>query len=148
MRTVLAALVSVLLLHPSAVSAQQATVSGVVTDQSKGVLPGVTVTATDVANGRLITGVSDARGAYRLQNVPPGTYRVQAELSGFATVVLDKVEFLVGQNATIPFAMSLAGLAETLTVTGEAPLVDTTSSQVAGNVDRRQMDELPLQGRN
>ena len=73
---------------------------------------------------------------------------MQAELSGFGSVVLDKVEFLVGQHATMPFTMKIAGLAETLTVTGESPLVDTTSSQVAGNVDRRQMEEMPLQGRN
>ena len=58
------------------------------------------------------------------------------------------VELLVGQNATIPFTMKLASVTETLTVIGETPLVDTTSSQVAGNVDRRQMEQLPLQGRN
>ena len=73
---------------------------------------------------------------------------MQAELSGFATVVLAKVELLVGQNATIPFTLKLAQVSETLTVLGESPLVDTSSSQVAGNVDRRQMEELPLQGRN
>ena len=58
------------------------------------------------------------------------------------------VELLVGQNATIPFTLKLASVTETLTVIGETPLVDTTSSQVAGNVDRRQMEQLPLQGRN
>ena len=58
------------------------------------------------------------------------------------------VELLVGQNATIPFTLKLASVTETLTVVGETPLVDTTSSQVAGNVDRRQMEQLPLQGRN
>ena len=62
--------------------------------------------------------------------------------------MLRDVELLVGQNATIPFTMKLAQVSETLTVVGETPLVDTTSSQVAGNVDRRQMEELPLQGRN
>src|SRR4029077_540515 len=54
----------------------------------------------------------------------------------------------VGQNPPIPFTMKLAQVSETLTVIGETPLVDTTSSQVAGNVDRRQMEELRLQGRN
>ena len=73
---------------------------------------------------------------------------MQAELAGFSTVVLRDVELLVGQNATIPFTMKLAQVSETLTVVGETPLVDTTSSQVTGNVDRRQMEELPLQGRN
>jgi hypothetical protein len=140
-------LAAFLLAAPTAF-AQQASVIGVVADQSRAVLPGVTVTLTDIASGISLTAVSDANGEYRLLNVPPGTYKVQAELAGFATVVLDKVEFLVGQHAAIPFSMKLAGVAETLTVTGESPLVDTTSSQVAGNVDRRQMEDLPLQGRN
>src|SRR5207249_2922258 len=73
---------------------------------------------------------------------------IQAELSGFSTVILSKVELLVGQNATIPFTLKIAQVSETLTVLGESPLVDTSSSQVAGNVNPRQMEELPLQGRN
>jgi hypothetical protein len=73
---------------------------------------------------------------------------VQAELSGFSTIVIPEIELLVGQNRTLPFAMQVASLSETLTVTGESPLVDISSTQVSGNVDRRQMEELPLQGRN
>lgn len=125
-----------------------ATLGGTVSDESKSVLPGVTVTATDLQAGRQYTAVSDERGLYRVTNLPPGTYKVQATLQGFATVEFPKVELLVGQNATLPFTLKVATLQETVTVTGEAPLVDTTSSQVAGNVDRRQMEELPLQGRN
>ena len=110
--------------------------------------PGVSVTATDQAAGRQIVAITNERGEYRLLNMPPGKYTVQAELAGFSMVVLRDVELLVGQNATIPFTMKLAQVSETLTVVGETPLVDTTSSQVTGNVDRRQMEELPLQGRN
>lgn len=137
-----------LLLSATSVFAQEATILGTVTDASKGVLPGVTVTATSLANGRTFTDVSNERGDYRLVGVPAGRYKVQAELSGFATVIVPDVELLVGQNRTVPFAMQVASLSETLTVTGEAPLVDVSSSQVTGNVDRRQMEELPLQGRN
>src|ERR1041385_5789187 len=61
---------------------------------------------------------------------------------------MPKVELLVGQNASVPITMKLASVSEALTVTAESPLVDTSSSQVAGNVDRRQMEDLPLQGRN
>ncbi len=78
--------------------------------------------------------------------MPPGKYKVQAELQGFSSVVVPEVELLVGQNATVPFVLKLASLSETVTITGESPLVDISSSQVAGNVDRRQMEELPLQG--
>jgi hypothetical protein len=139
-----------LLLTPVIVGAQvsTATVNGTITDESKAVLPGVTVTATDVATGRHYVGVSDERGAYRLQNLPPGTYRITAELPSFATAEIPNVELLVGQNATLGFVMNIATLEETLTVISEAPLVDVRSSQVAGYVDRRQMDAVPVQGRN
>jgi hypothetical protein len=128
--------------------AQQGSIVGTVADETKSVLPGVSVTATDQATGRQVAAVSNDKGEYRLVNVPPGKYTIQAELSGFTTVALRDVEILVGQNARIPLAMKLASVSETLTVLGESPLVDTTSSQVAGNVDRRQMEELPVSGRN
>jgi hypothetical protein len=125
-----------------------ATVNGTITDESKAVLPGVTVTATDLQTGRQYVAVSDDRGEYRLVNMPPGTYKMQAELPSFSTVEMQRVELLVGQNATLGFVMKIATLAETLTVISEAPLVDVRSSQVAGYVDRRQMDAVPVQGRN
>jgi hypothetical protein len=130
-----------------AAQVNMATVNGVVSDESKAVLPGTTVTATDLETGRKYVAVSDERGAYKV-SVPPGRYRVHAELAGFGTAEVPKVELLVGQNASIAFALKISSLAETLTVTGEAPLVDLTSTQVAGNVDRRQMEAMPLQGRN
>ncbi|MGE0814434.1 MAG: carboxypeptidase regulatory-like domain-containing protein [Vicinamibacterales bacterium] len=128
--------------------AQEATIIGTVTDETKGAMPGATVTATSLETGRLFTDVSDERGDYRLRGLPAGRYKVQAELSGFATVIVPEVELLVGQNRTVPFVLKVAALSETLTVTAESPLVDVSSTQVAGNVDRRQMEELPLQGRN
>lgn len=128
--------------------AQDASIAGTVVDDTKSVIPGVTVTATSLATGRVMSAVSDERGEYRLRGIPPGRYKVEAELTGFAHVVLPDVELLVGQNRTIPFTMQVASLAETLTVTAESPLVDISSTQVGGNVDRRQMEELPLQGRN
>lgn len=144
-----AGVVLVCLLFASVAHAQQqASIVGVVTDETKAVLPGVNVTATNLETGNQATGLSDERGEYRLLRLPPGKYKVQAELQGFASVIVPEVELLVGQNATVPFTLKLAQVSETVTITGEAPLVDTTSSQVAGNVDRRQMEQLPLQGRN
>jgi hypothetical protein len=124
-----------------------ATIVGSVTDDSKGVLPGATVTATEISTGRQHVAVTDERGEYRLA-VSAGTYRLQGELTGFAVVVLQEVELLVGQNATIPLVLRVANLQEALTVTGEAPFVDVRSTQVADNLDRRQMEELPISGRN
>ena len=142
------AVVALTLLAASSVYAQEASVIGTVTDETKGVLPGVSVTATNLATGGHATAVSNERGEYRLPNLPPGKYRVQAELPGFATTVVPEIELLVGQNATMAFTMKVADLNETVTVSGEAPLVDVASSQVAGNVNPRQMEALPLQGRN
>jgi hypothetical protein len=137
-----------IVLFAASAFAQEATIFGAVADSTSGALPGVTVTATSLATGRTHTDVSNERGEYRLRGLAPGRYKVQAELSGFATIVVPDIELLVGQNRSVPFAMQVATLTETVTVTGESPLVDISSTQVAGNVDRRQMEELPLQGRN
>ena len=126
----------------------EATIVGSVMDESKAVLPGVTVTATAVGTGRQFVDVTNARGEYRLVGMQAGTYRLQAELTGFAQAVLPEVELLVGQNATITFAMKVANVEETLTVSAASPLVDMRQAQVSGNVDRRQMEELPINGRN
>ena len=140
---------TLLALGPEALSAQQqASVMGSVLDESKAVLPGVTLTATELSSGRVYTGVTDERGEFRIPNVDPGRYKVQAELPGFATATVSQIELLVGQNANIPFVLHVATLRETVTVTSEAPLVDISSSEVAGNINRRQMAELPLSGRN
>src|SRR5262245_19563781 len=121
---------------------------GTAVDDTKAVLPGVNVTATDQEPGRVTTALTNEKGEYRLLRLLPGKYTVTADLSGFSSVVMKDVELLVGNNLQIPFTMKLAQVSETLTVIGETPLIDVSSSQVAGNVDRRQMEEMPLMGRN
>jgi hypothetical protein len=132
----------------ASVFAQDASLAGTITDETKSVLPGVTVTATNLDTGSTSIAVTDERGDYRLPKLAPGKYKVKAELGGFGGVVVPSVELLVGQNAAVPFTLRVAAVGEDITVTGEAPLVDVSSSQVSGNVNRRQMEELPLQGRN
>jgi hypothetical protein len=150
MRSPVTCLLLAVLLLPAGAFAQvsTATVTGTITDESRLVLPGVTVTATDLETGRQYVAMSDERGVYRLVNMPPGAYKVHAELASFATAEMPRVELLVGQNAALGFVMKLATISETLTVISEAPLVDVRSSQVAGYIDRRQMDAVPVQGRN
>ncbi|MBI1876393.1 MAG: TonB-dependent receptor [Acidobacteria bacterium] len=135
---------------PAHASAQQnATVQGTVVDESQGVLPGVTVTATEISTGRQSIAVTNERGRYRFDNLNPGMYTLRIELTGFARVEVANLELLVGTNATVPTTtMRVAALQETVMVTSEAPLVDISSNAVSGNIDRRQMEELPLQGRN
>ncbi|MQA28422.1 MAG: hypothetical protein GEU82_01090 [Luteitalea sp.] len=138
----------ILLGFPVLALAQEGAIVGSVADESQAAIPGVTVTATDVATARQHVGSTDERGEYRLPSLPSGTYRLQAELVGFTTVIFPNVELLVGQSRSVPFVLKVATLEETVTVTSEAPLVDTQSVQIAGNVDRRQMEELPVSGRN
>src|SRR5262245_4883251 len=133
---------------PLMAQVNSAAVTGTVTDESKGVLPGTTITVTDLETGRKFVAVSDARGAYQLPPLPPGVYKLEAELSGFATAEIPRFELLVGQQTSIALTMRISAVQESLTVRGETPLVDLTSTQVAGNVDRRQMEAMPLQGRN
>ena len=143
-------LVSSLLTLPLIAHAQDisvsALISGTVTDSSGAVLPGVTVRAVHEATGNLFEAVTDERGAYRLA-VRVGTLRLSGELSGFRPVIRS-IELLVGQTAVVNLQLTLASVAETVTVTGEAPLIETTTSVLGGNIDPRQMAELPVNGRN
>ena len=125
----IAVLVVVASLLGSVAFAQQASIVGVAMDESKAVLPGVSVTATDQAAGRQVGAVSNEKGEYRLQNLPPGKYALQAELSGFQTVMFKDVELLVGQNATIPFILKLASVTDaSLSVNAMLAFWPTSSS--------------------
>src|SRR5262249_49951753 len=135
-----------LTLIPVAGFAQEATLSGTITDSTGGVLPGVTITATHTATGNTFVAVTDEKGGYRIP-VRVGAFKVQAELAGFGTVTRD-IDLLVGQTAVLNLQMSPSTVQESVTVTGEAPLVDTASSTLASNVDPRQMQDLPVNGRN
>jgi len=127
--------------------AQEATLFGTVTDTTGGVLPGVTVRALHEASGNTFEAVTDERGAYRLP-VRTGVYRMTAELAGFATATRSDLELLVGRQAVVNLQMAPSTVQESVTVTGEAPLIDVTQSELSGNIDPRQMQELPLNGRN
>lgn len=146
-RGLLGAALFTILFLPSFVYAQDATVIGAVMDSTDAVLPGVTVTALNPEDGTTSFGVTDESGNYRLA-VRPGTYTITAELPGFEPAVREDMSLAVGASVTLDLRMRLAGVAETITVTGQAPLVDTSTSRVGGVIDRRQVEELPVNGRN
>ena len=117
---------SVLLMIPWIANAQDATLSGVVTDTTDAVLPGAIVTAIHVDTGTTFVAVSGANGSYRT-TLRVGVYKITAELSGFATVTRENVQVLVGQNLVLNLKMGLSTVQESVTVSGQAPLVDTTA---------------------
>ena len=110
-------------------------------------LPGVTVVAVHSATGNVFETVTGGAGEYRLP-VRVGTYEIRAELGGFQTVTRSGVVLLLSQQIPVNFQLAPATVQETVTVTGEAPLVDTTTSTVTANIDPRQMEALPVNGRN
>ncbi|RPJ78256.1 MAG: TonB-dependent receptor, partial [Acidobacteria bacterium] len=138
----------VLLAAPVAGQTTTASVIGTVTDAQKGVLPGATVTALNVENGAQATGVTDATGAYRIPALRPGLYDVNVEMQGFASRSRKGIQLFVGTEAKIDFELGLAGVEESVTVTGEAPLIEVTKSEVSSVIDRKQIDALPLSGRS
>ena len=102
------------------------------TDSTGGVVPGTTVTAVLEATGNVFESVTDAAGKYRMP-LRPGIFKVTAQLVGFQTVTRTGLELLVGQQAVMNFQLSPSTVQETVTVTGEAPLVNVSSSALEGN---------------
>ena len=145
---VLLAAALAVMINPSPAHAQEATLSGIVTDATDAVLPGATVTAVHLDTGTTFTSVTDGSGSYRISALRVGNYRITAELTGFTTAVRENVQVLVGQNLVLNFSVGLSTVQETVTVSGQAPLVDTTASRLGGNIDPVQMQALPVNGRN
>ncbi len=131
------------------VFAQQTTgtITGRITDPQGAAVPGATVTAVSGTTGFSRTSVSDSAGVYRLTALPVGLYDMTAELSGFKTVSRKGLIVNVGQTIDIEVKLAVASVSETVTVTGETPLVETSNSAVGGVVDIGRIENMPLNGR-
>lgn len=119
-------------------------IRGVVTDESGAVLPGVTVTLRGPGVAGAPTTVSNEEGVYRFPNLPPGVYEIQAELSGFATKQQTGIRVALGATAEVPVQMSVSTQQETITVTAEAPVVDSASTEIATNYTREWVENAPV----
>lgn len=123
-------------------------IDGAVRDAQGGVLPGVTLTVRNQDTGVTRTIVTEADGRYVFQALQPGRYTVSAELAGFATQEVSDTVITIGLGLRRDFVMQIQTLAETITIRGEAPVVDTTQAEIAGVVTRQQIETLPLNSRN
>lgn len=117
---------------------------GVVTDESGAVLPGVTVTIRGRAVPGAPTTVTNESGLYRFPNLPPGSYDVTVELAGFATQTQAGVVVQLGATADLSVQMKVSTQSETITVTAQSPVVDTTSTQVSTNYSREWVENAPV----
>ena len=123
-------------------------IEGRVLDPNGAVVPNASVTAANKETGFEKASTTDEDGNYRFVLLPPGTYTVRANAPSFAEVSADSVIVTVGGKTTLDLQLSLSGLAGDLTITTEAPVVETTRTSVSTTINERAIQNLPVNGRN
>src|ERR671910_383291 len=118
-------------------------INGTITDNTGAVLPGVTVTASSPALIQPQVQVTGADGSYRFLALPPGVYEIAYELAGFQTVKREGIRVVINQTLTVDQQLQVATLQETVTVTGESPIVDTTTTTMGTNFTKELLTEIP-----
>ena len=132
------------LVFPSVPASAQSAIAGLVTDNTGGVLPGVTVeAASPVLIEKVRTAVTDGQGRYTIVDLRPGPYRVSFELTGFSVAVREGLELPADFTATVNVQLSVGSLQETVTVSGQSPLVDVQSASRTQVITRDLLDALP-----
>jgi hypothetical protein len=142
-------LLTVLMLGAAGAARAQSTgtLRGTITDAQGAVTPGVSIVVRNQATGAERTIVSDASGVYVAASLPPGLYRVEAQLQGFQTQSKD-VDIDVAQTVVVDMKLGVAGLAEQVSVVGSTPVIDTATSSVGQVITQRTVQEIPLNGRH
>ncbi|MBI3401648.1 MAG: TonB-dependent receptor [Acidobacteria bacterium] len=125
------------------VGATTGAVNGKVSDATGGVMPGVTVTISSPAMQGVRTTVTSEDGAYRFPAIPPGDYKITYELAGFATVNREGIHVGLGFTASVNVELTVASLTESVTVSGQSPVVDITSTKTSTNFDAKELASLP-----
>ena len=121
---------------------------GDVTDTQKQVIPGASITLSNIGTGASQTTVSDERGTYRFGSVQPGRYNIRVELSGFKTAVIERVELQVDSIARQNIALEVGGITETVSVVSQVSHLNTTDASVGNVMSREQIRSLPVEAQN
>jgi Carboxypeptidase regulatory-like domain len=121
---------------------------GTITDNSGGVLPGATVTLTNIDTGDRRTATTNASGDYQFVNLPPGNYKVDVEATGFKHFTRTNVLVLVQGSTRVDATLELGDVNQTVEVSSQAPLLETQQATVGQAVAGRAVTELPLNGRD
>ena len=134
---------------PTTASGQANTgeLAGVVRDESGGVLPGATVSATHVESGFAVERITGVDGRFYMASLPIGEWTVAAELPGFRRVVQTGIFLDLGRTIDLAFQLDLGQLTEEVTVTAEAPLIQATTAEISDVIDTREVEQIPLNGR-
>ena len=125
-----------------------ARLEGIIKDPTGAIIPGVALTATNEKTNVSYASVSNESGFYVFVNLPPGSYRLSAELQGFKRHVSKGIELKVADTAALNIALEIGDVSTEVEVSAAAPLIDTTSSKIGSVVQERQILDLPLNGRN
>jgi len=139
-------LAPILLLH--AQSGNQGSIEGIVSDPSGAVVAGVAVKARNIQTSVTFTATTNEDGLFQFPVLPLGTYELTTERTGFATLILKDVVVTVGARINLALVLSLASRAESVTVSGATPIVETTRTQVSTTVDSLSIAGLPVNGRD
>jgi carboxypeptidase family protein len=133
---------------PGSAQSTAGRILGSISDQSGAAISGARIVVTDLQRGTSRTLTSDDAGQYVAPDLPPSSYRVHVEAHGFRTVERASVELEVAKDVRLDFALQPGEVAETVVVSEEVPLVDTTSSTLGGTLSNKEINDLPLNGRN
>src|SRR5947199_1637490 len=125
-----------------------ATIVGVVKDTSGALIPGVSITVKHTDTGQTRTAISTDSGSYNVPLLPVGAYEISTMMPGFKQQVRTGVNLVIGQQAVIDLTLEVGAAAEQITVSEEAPLVNTTLSSTSGLITEQQVKDLPLNGRS
>ncbi|MGQ9647489.1 MAG: TonB-dependent receptor [Thermodesulfobacteriota bacterium] len=128
--------------------ASSAIVEGIVEDDTGQALRGAIITLANIETGWNREIATAGNGSYRIEAIPPGKYEITVMLGGFATQIRKGITLYVGQVARLNFVLKMAAVEETITVTAEAPIVETTKSEIGQVVEQTRIESLPLDGRN
>lgn len=121
---------------------------GTITDETGGLLAGVTITVKNLDTGIARVATTDDSGLYRVPGLSPGQYEVKAELSGFTTGIRTGIILTVGRESVVNLTLKVGEITERVEVTGDAPMVETRSGALSGLVTEKQIIDLPLNGRD
>src|SRR4029450_10482354 len=132
---------------PAQAQAARASIAGTIADAQGGVLPRVTTPVQNAQTRPVRTSVTEGDGKYRVAGLNPGRYNLTAELPGFQTIAVKDIVLVVGQEYSRDFQLALSTVQESVTVTGEAPIVQATKTEVAAVVTQDQIEMLPAPDR-